>query len=110
MDAGHWATFGLEGVESGRDAVGARVTVSAGGRDRVGWRIGGGSYQSSGDPRVHFGLGDADRIEAVEVAWPSGRVDRFEGLSVDAGYLIREGAEATIPLPGFEEPGRSEGG
>jgi hypothetical protein len=103
--AGRWATFGLEGAESARGAGGARVTVSAGGRDRVGWRVGGGSYQSGGDPRVHFGLGDAERIEAVEVAWPSGRVDRFDGLAADAGYLIREGAGAPAPLPGFGGPG-----
>ena len=98
---GRWATFALEGSESARDAVGARVTVSAGGRDRVGWRVGGGSYQSSGDPRLHFGLGDADRIDSVEVRWPSGRVDRFEGLPADSAFLIREGAPGPGPLAGF---------
>ncbi|QDV34261.1 FG-GAP-like repeat-containing protein [Tautonia plasticadhaerens] len=107
---GRWATFALEGTGSGRDAVGARVTVSAGGRERVGWRVGGGSYQSSGDPRVHFGLGDADRVDSVEVRWPSGRVDRFGGLPVDSGFLIREGEPVPRPLPGFGAGGRASMG
>ena len=60
--------------------------VTAGGRRRVAWRIGGGSYQSAGDPRLHFGLGDADRVESIEIRWPSGRVDRLGPLPADAGY------------------------
>ena len=67
---------------------------------RSAWRVGGGSYQSASDPRLHFGLGEADRVEAVEVTWPSGRVDRFDGLPADAGYLLREGDAAPRPLAG----------
>src|SRR5947208_17017332 len=76
---GHHVTFELQGTNprSNRDAIGARVTLSVGERRLVAWRVGGGSYQSAGDPRIHFGLGDADRIETVEVSWPSGQVDRF---------------------------------
>jgi hypothetical protein len=99
-EAGHWLTLRLEGTASGRDAVGARVAVTAGGRTRVAWRLGGGSYQSAGDPRLHFGLGDAAKVDSVEVRWPSGRVDRLEGLAADAGHLLREGA-APLPLAGF---------
>jgi hypothetical protein len=98
---GHSLTLRLEGTASNRDAVGARVTVTAGGRPRVAWRIGGGSYEAAGDPRVHFGLGDADRVESVEVRWPSGRVDRFGPLLADAGYLVREGAPRAEPLRSF---------
>src|SRR5207248_189225 len=76
-DAGHSVTFRLEGTSSNRDGVGARVAVTAGGRRRVAARCGGGSYQSAGDPRLHFGLGSARRVDGVEVRWPSGRVDRF---------------------------------
>jgi enediyne biosynthesis protein E4 len=98
---GHALTFRLEGTASHRDAVGARVTVVAGGRRRVAWRFGGGSYQSASDPRIHFGLGDADRAESIEVAWPSGRVDRFGPVAADAGYLLREGQAEPKPLAGF---------
>src|SRR5207249_1713337 len=85
---GHFVTFLLEGTRSNRDAVGAVVTVTAGGRHRRAWRSGGGSYQSASDPRMHFGL-DSDTIEGVEVRWPSGRVDRFPHLEGDRGYRVR---------------------
>jgi len=98
---GHFLTLRLEGTASNRDAVGARVTVVASSRRQVAWRFGGGSYQSASDQRLHFGLGDADRVEAVEVAWPSGRVDRFGPLAADAGYLVREGGAEPTPLAGF---------
>ncbi len=103
-DGGHWLTLALQGTAGGRDAVGARVEVVAGGRRRSGWRVGGGSFQSANDPRLHFGLGPADRVEAVEVAWPSGRVDRHGPIAVDSGYLLREGNPGPSPLPGFAAP------
>jgi hypothetical protein len=55
---------------------------------------------------LHFGLGGAPRVDRLEVRWPSGQVDRFEGLAVDAGYLIREGEAQARPLPGWvRKPG-----
>ena len=57
--------------------------------------------KAAGDPRLHFGLGDADRVESVEVRWPSGRVDRLGPVAADAGYLVREGAHQAEPLRGF---------
>jgi tetratricopeptide (TPR) repeat protein len=98
---GHALTLRLVGTASHRDAVGARVTVVAGGRRRVAWRFGGGSYQSASDPRLHFGLGGAGRVEAIEVSWPSGRVDRFGPLAADTGYLLLEGQAEPKPLAGF---------
>ncbi len=91
--AGHFIRFSLEGTKSNRDAVGARVTIGCGGRRRVVERVGGGSYQSASDPRLHFGLGAARQVESVEVRWPSGQVDHHEGLAVDREYRLREGAE-----------------
>ncbi len=69
---GHFISLALEGTRSNRDGVGARVTIHAGGRRQVAQRYGGGSYQSAGDPRIHFGLGDATSVESVEIRWPSG--------------------------------------
>jgi len=99
---GHWLILQLEGVRSNRDAVGARVALVAGGRRRVAQRTGGGSYQSAGDPRLHFGLGDSARVERLEVRWPSGRVDSYQGLRADRAYLLREGASDVKPLKGWE--------
>ncbi|MHB1562299.1 MAG: CRTAC1 family protein, partial [Isosphaeraceae bacterium] len=100
--AGHFVTFGLEGTSSNRDAVGAKVIVNSGGRQQVGWRVGGGSYQSANGPRLHFGLGRAAMIGLVEVRWPSGRVDRYRDLPVDTGYHLREGDPQPRRLAGFE--------
>lgn len=107
---GRSVTFRLEGSTSNRDAVGARVVVDAGGRRRFAWRIGGGSFQSASDPRLHFGLGSTDRIEEVEVTWPSGKVDRYRDLVPDSGYVLREGDREPHPLAGFPAAQSSGGG
>ncbi len=104
-EGGRSLTLRLEGRGSNRDAIGARVTVVIAVRRLVAWRTGGGSFQSASDPRLHFGLGDADRIQTVEILWPSGRVDRFHDLRVDAGYLVREGASQPASLTGFVRTG-----
>jgi tetratricopeptide (TPR) repeat protein len=101
--AGHWITIRLEGTVSNRDAVGASVVVSAGGRRQVAQRTGGGSFQSASDSRLHFGLAGATRVDSIEVRWPSGRVDRHRDLSADTGYLLREGSKTPMPLAGFPE-------
>jgi tetratricopeptide (TPR) repeat protein len=99
--AGHWVTFQLEGTKSNRDGVGSIVRIKAGGRMQVLERFGGGSYQSASDPRLHAGLGNAGRVEEVEVCWPSGRIERWRDLRRDTGYLLREGESATHLLAGF---------
>ncbi len=99
--ADHFLTLALEGVASNRDGVGAKVTVTAGRRSQVAARFGGGSYLSASDPRLHFGLGPARRADRVEVRWPSGRRDSYEGLAAGAGYRLREGDPAPRPLAGF---------
>jgi tetratricopeptide (TPR) repeat protein len=97
---GHSLTLRLEGNTSNRDGIGATVRILAGGREQVAQRMGGGSYQSASDPRLHFGLGPCRRVDSVEVRWPSGRIDRFRDLAADAGYCLREGAPTPRPLPG----------
>jgi tetratricopeptide (TPR) repeat protein len=99
--AGHFLTLALEGVASNRDGVGATVTVTAGGRSQVAARFGGGSYLSASDPRLHFGLGVARQADRVEVRWPSGRRDTYEGLAAGAGYRLREGDPVPGPLADF---------
>jgi tetratricopeptide (TPR) repeat protein len=89
-EGGHALTLGLEATGTARDAVGARVVVTGGGRKQTAWRTGGGSYLSASDPRLHVGLGPARRAESVEVRWPGGHTDRFENLDADAAYHLRE--------------------
>jgi hypothetical protein len=98
--AGHFVTIALEGTVSNRDGVGARVVLEAGGLRQVSQRLGGGSYLSASDPRLHFGLGPAKRIDRLEVHWPSGHVDRFRQLEADKAYRLREGNLEPSPLRG----------
>ena len=67
----HWIKFKLVGTRSNRDAIGATVTVAAGNLTRAQQVKSGGSYLSSHDPRLNFGLGARDHIDSVEIHWPS---------------------------------------
>jgi hypothetical protein len=80
----------LRGTRSNRDAVGARLALEAGGRRQVAQARSGGSYLSSSDPRLHFGVGRAERAERLDVRWPSGAAVRFRNLPADARYAISE--------------------
>jgi len=88
------------GPKSPRDAVGATVYLTAGGtrqRDDV---LSGGSYLSSNDFRVHFGIGDATRIDDVEIHWPSGVVEKVKLPSLDHIFTVEEskGVVATLDV------------
>jgi enediyne biosynthesis protein E4 len=102
----HFITLSLEGTRSNRDAVGARVAVTAAGKTHVAARLGGGSFLSASDHRLHFGLGQAQKADRVEVTWPSGEKSRFQDLAADAGYHLREGDPAPKPLAGFSHSPR----
>ncbi len=86
----HWLGFRLIGHRSNRDAVGARVLVTAGGRRQEGRRLGGTSYGSASDPRLLFGLGAARSAERVEVVWPSGRRTLREDVIADQYLTVEE--------------------
>ncbi len=89
---GHGVTVRLVGTASNRDGLGARVTIDAGGGRQVREVQSGGSYLSHSDTRAHFGLGEAARVDRIEIRWPSGRVDTATGLAGDRFYLAREGS------------------
>jgi enediyne biosynthesis protein E4 len=93
--AGHWLGIELQG-EGRRDVVGARVTLEADGRTLSRFAYGGGSYLSSGDRRLLFGLGTADHVGKVVVDWPSGEPRRqtWDGLAVDRYHKLAQGESA----------------
>jgi hypothetical protein len=74
-----------------RDALGARVTIVVGGERRLGIALRSYSYQSSNDPRVHFGLGSRDRVDGIEVMWPDGTREGFPGGEADREIVVRKG-------------------
>ena len=88
----HWIAFRLiGGPKSPRDAIGAKVFVTAGGIRQRADVFSGGSYGSSSDQRVHFGLGRSDKIEKVEIHWPSGLKQEVAVTSVDKIFTVAEG-------------------
>ena len=91
-DKNHWVGLGLiGGPKSPRDAVGAAVYLTAGGMRQRADVLSGGSFASSNDQRVHFGLGESTTLQAVEIHWPSGAVERITLPAVDRFYAIEEG-------------------
>jgi hypothetical protein len=88
-------TVRLKGRAPNRDAIGARLTATVGPRALVRTVDGGGSYISSHDRRAHFGLGPAERVDRLEVRWPSGRVETR--TNIPAGGLIEW--EESEPAP-----------
>jgi hypothetical protein len=85
----------LRGAGKNPDAIGARLSATIGSRKLVRSIDGGGSYLSSSDPRVHFGLGDATRIDRLEITWPSGKVELKENIPVNQSVEWTEGSSAT---------------
>jgi enediyne biosynthesis protein E4 len=89
----HWLGIKLEGHTSNRDAIGARIAWSAGGRRHSRLKTAGGSYLSSHDPREILGLGQAAKVDWLEIRWPapSSRIDRFTDVAIDRYIEITEG-------------------
>ena len=96
----HRVLFRLVGTKSNRAAIGARVTIHAGGMTQFDEVRGGGSYLSQNDLRLHFGLGAATKIDAVEVRWPSGKTESLKDVLADKIYTIVEekGVLNAVPL------------
>ncbi len=90
---GHYLELELVGTRSNRDAVGARVTVTAGGKRQARERKGGGSYLSQSAPTLHFGLGAATSA-LVQVRWPDGSLQELRDVAVDRRVVIRQAAAA----------------
>jgi hypothetical protein len=88
----HWVQLRLIGVRSNRDGIGSRVKLIAGGLTQVDEAKGGMSYQAAHDPRLHFGLGSAARVDSIEIRWPSGQIDRLLDVPADRVVTVREGA------------------
>ena len=83
----HWFQAKLVGTESNRDAIGATVTLSIGDKQWMRVVYGGGSYMSTSQDRLFWGLGNATQIDRLEVRWPSGKVTQI--ADVQADQLLR---------------------
>ena len=88
-----WLGVRLRGTASNRDAIGAKLTLKTGGRTLIRWVTGGGSFLSSHDRRVVFGLGRGGTAGDLEILWPSGRVQRLGPLPPGRYHDITEPAK-----------------
>ena len=89
----HWLEVRLEGVESNRQGIGARVGLLRQGQRPL-WRRAhsDGSYLSTNDSRVHFGLGQNPNLKKVVVEWPLGKKEVWHDVGADRILTLREGS------------------
>jgi hypothetical protein len=90
-NANHWLEVKLIGTKSNRDGVGAKLKLTAEGFTQAKQSQGGMGYMSASDPRIHFGLGHREKIESLEIAWPSGVVDKLANISINQIITVKEG-------------------
>jgi hypothetical protein len=87
------------GSRSNRDGLGARVTVTASGRAQVREVKSGSSYLGQNDLRAHVGLGEATRVERIDVRWPAGKTDTIRDVAANQIVTITEGQGVTARSP-----------
>ena len=92
-NSNNWLMVDLTGSQSNRDGIGAHVRVVTSKAEQFAIASPAGSYLSSGERRLHFGLGPATQAELVEVAWPSGAVQEFEQVSANQILVVAEPIE-----------------
>ncbi|MBX9624641.1 MAG: CRTAC1 family protein [Gemmataceae bacterium] len=92
----HWVGVGPSGAEH-RDVVGARVVVEAGGRTQTRFAKGGGSYASSPDRRLVFGLGSAEKVTKLTVYWPDGTKQEWADVPADQYHVAAQGQKDLQP-------------
>jgi hypothetical protein len=92
---GHWLKVDCRLPVSGRDAIGATVRIRT---DKGSWTsqiAPSTSFLSSNEPCIHFGLGNVERIERIEVDWPDGTSEIFPGVLVDQRVSLIQGTSAS---------------
>jgi hypothetical protein len=80
----------LTGTKSNRDAIGSRVRITLGDKSQTRWRISSSGYLSQSDFRLHFGLGDYERIDQIEIRWPTGKIQTLTDIEVNQLIEVKE--------------------
>lgn len=92
----NWLKIKLVGVKSNRNGIGARIKVTTADGTQTDEVRSGSSYYSQNDMRVNFGVGRAEKIQSVEVHWPSGQIDVLNEVVVNKLLVIKEGSSPAI--------------
>jgi hypothetical protein len=96
----NWVELKLvSGSKGPRDAIGAKAFLTAGGVTQRNDVISGGSYISSNDMRLHFGIGKAKQVEKLEIRWPDGAKENIPLMGINRVFTIVEGKGVTTELP-----------
>jgi len=90
----HWITLKLTGVKSNRDGIGAHVKITTAAGEQYATVTTAGSYQSSSDSRVHFGLGSETSLRKIEIRWPSGIMQTLSAVKADQIVNVKEDVPA----------------
>ncbi len=93
----HWISLELGAKEGNPLAIGARIKVTTGNVTQTEEIRSGASYLSQNDLRVHFGLGTAKKVDAIEIRWPSGKVETIRDIAADKFYGVLQG-EGIVPF------------
>ena len=96
-ESANWLRVRLRGVSSNRDGLGSVVRVQAGQLNLVREARSGGSFLSSSDHRLHFGLDGTERVDKIEVRWPNGRIETFGPSDVNREIAVVEGGGVPAP-------------
>jgi hypothetical protein len=88
----HWLGVKLTGTKSNADGIGAKVTIKLGASRRTKQLLGGTSYCSTSDLRLLFGLGNEQKVDEIEVRWPSGIITTLKDVAVNHYLTIKEDA------------------
>jgi enediyne biosynthesis protein E4 len=103
----HWIKIRTIGVKSNRTGIGARLRCVTHPPDepkphqQIDEVRSGGSYISQNDLRIHFGLGSADKVELLEIRWPSGQVDTLKDVKANQLIFVKE-AQGIVRSVQFE--------
>ena len=91
-EVGNWLQVDLEGIAPNRDALGAVVKARVDGATLTRQVAAGSGFIGRSSPTLHFGLGDAERVDALEIRWPSGALELREGVTANQRLRLVEGA------------------
>lgn len=96
LDAGYWIGFKLEGVESNRSAIGTRIEIKDNRGDlHIDQVMAGNGYAGQNSKRIHFGFGNVGAIQSIKIIWPSGLIQKMDGLDLGQYYSVIEGQVPT---------------
>ena len=102
-DTNHYVSFRLEGVESNRDAIGAKLEVHTALGVQYDQVIGNSGWAGNNGRWIHFGLADQTHVDKVVIRWPSGDVEEISDLQADQKYRVREGEGVVTATKPFAE-------